>query len=282
MAAKLIRDDLLESERVQTLPLEARWMYMGLLLKADDLGLFDVAEWAIARRSNIDVSVVPGLIAMMVERDLVRTYQVAGKTYGFIPRYGQRVRIKRIKHPAPPDALLADEPETLKALQQVLAASKINNLGPKVLTYVSTVLPEPEPEPEPKKEKEQEQAAALAPEVVTPTACGSACKAMRQGGLQAVNPMDPRIAALVAQGVTPAEFEDAARAAVKGGKGFAWALARIVGQRRDAAALTVPKVPAGPEPGKVQAAATDEYLRAEAEHRKQVEADRLRRKAAQP
>ena len=63
-----------------------------------------------------------------------------------------------------------------------------------------------------------------------------ACKAMKLGGMQAVNPSSPTLIALLEAGITLQELTDAAQDAVRGGKNFAWALAAAGGRRRDAAA----------------------------------------------
>ena len=60
---------------------------------------------------------------------------------------------------------------------------------------------------------------------------------MRAAGLPDVSPTHPRLLALLAAGLTQAELVEAARVAVAQGKGFAWAMARAEGQRRDAAAV---------------------------------------------
>jgi hypothetical protein len=62
-----------------------------------------------------------------------------------------------------------------------------------------------------------------------------AAQAMAATGLADVSATHPKLAALLAAGITPAELADAAAAAVRGGRGFPWALARAEGQRRDAA-----------------------------------------------
>lgn len=72
-----------------------------------------------------------------------------------------------------------------------------------------------------------------------------AAAAMREAGLQDVSPGAPDLAAMVAQGITPAELAAAAGDAVKRGKGYAWALARARGKREDAAAQALlPDAPA--------------------------------------
>ncbi len=77
-----------------------------------------------------------------------------------------------------------------------------------------------------------------------PTAAGRVCRAMRQAGLQAVNPGDPRLAALLDQGITEAEFVGVAAEAVGGGKGWAWVLTVVQRRRADAAAIAI--APGGP------------------------------------
>jgi len=77
------------------------------------------------------------------------------------------------------------------------------------------------------------------------TRAGDACKRMKAAGLSEVNPGHPRLLALLAAGITDAELEAAAGDAVKRGKGFAYALAAVEGQRREAAAMeALPDAPA--------------------------------------
>ena len=93
-----------------------------------------------------------------------------------------------------------------------------------------------------------------APEPPT-TRAGAVCRRMNAAGLAAVNPAHPKLAALLAAGITDAELEAAAADAAQRGKGFAYALAAAEGQRRDAAVEPLPDrasitVPgrAGPDP----------------------------------
>lgn len=122
MPARLIRDGLLDSEAVLSLPVEARWVYVTILLTADDLGLFEATAFRLARKADIRRELADSMIEMLMARDLIRLYEVGGKTYGFIPRYGQRVQISRAKHPLPPEAMVQDDP---------VALSKIKHLGSK-------------------------------------------------------------------------------------------------------------------------------------------------------
>lgn len=81
-----------------------------------------------------------------------------------------------------------------------------------------------------------------------PTPAGLVCRAMRKAGMPDVNPGDPRLLALIAQGATAAEFEGLAAEAVSKGKGFAWVLVVLSKRREEAAAITLaPPVPERPE-----------------------------------
>lgn len=67
-----------------------------------------------------------------------------------------------------------------------------------------------------------------------------ACIAMKAAGMQAVNPANPKLKALLDAGITVAELADAAADAVSKGKPFAYALASAEGRRRDAAIAPLP------------------------------------------
>lgn len=74
----------------------------------------------------------------------------------------------------------------------------------------------------------------------TPTPAGAVCQAMRRAGLQATNPGDPRLLALIEQGATLPEFEGIAAEAVSKGKGWAWVLTVLPARRIEAAAIALP------------------------------------------
>lgn len=141
----MIRDGILESEAVLSLPVEARWLYITILLSADDVGLFEATPFRLARRADVRRELADKLVQMLADADLVRLYEVGGKRYGFIPKYGQRMQIKRIKHASPPDALLIDEPDTLNKIKHLTFKTTVDN-GCATVTHGN---PPPEPEPEP-------------------------------------------------------------------------------------------------------------------------------------
>lgn len=145
MGNRLIREDILDSGRVQALPVEARWLFLSVMLTADDIGLFEASAFKLSRRANIGATAMPAMLAMLADVDLIRLYTANGKQYGFVPRFRQRLQVKRSRHPLPPASLLVDDED---------ASSKINNLGsnPTVDHRGSpraTVAQPSEPEPEP-------------------------------------------------------------------------------------------------------------------------------------
>ena len=67
---------------------------------------------------------------------------------------------------------------------------------------------------------------------------GTVCKAMRQAGIADVNPSNPRLLALLSAGAEVVEFMHAADKAASLGKGFAYALGIVEGERRRAAEVS--------------------------------------------
>jgi hypothetical protein len=125
MPCRLIRDDMLESERVLGLPVEARWLYVSILLTADDLGCFEASAFRLARRSDIRRETVEQLLMMLADQDLIRLYEASGKRFGFIPRFKQRIQIKFLKHPAPPVALMQDDEDALNKINELTSKTTV-------------------------------------------------------------------------------------------------------------------------------------------------------------
>ena len=90
---------------------------------------------------------------------------------------------------------------------------------------------------ESREEKKEEKARALSEP--QGTNAGAVCKAMRQTGLSATNPGDPRFLALLAQGASEAEFVGLAKEAAEKGKGWAWVLSVLQARRTEAAAISL-------------------------------------------
>lgn len=118
MPSRVIREGLLDSERYWSASIEARQLFIHLMLIADDFGLVSLAPVLIRRRC-FDDAPTPAKIDKMIEQladaDLIRLYTVGADSsparYAFIPKFGQRLRLMRCKHPIPPEALFKDDAE---------------------------------------------------------------------------------------------------------------------------------------------------------------------------
>lgn len=147
MPNRLIREGLMESEAVLSLPVEGRWLFVIVLLSADDLGLFEATEFKLARRADVNRDLAGKLLSMLADSDLIRLYEDDGKRYGFIPKFRQRLQIKRTKHPLPPEALMADDEDAMNKINNL--ASKTSDAHPMDSCGTTSAHPsEPEPEPE--------------------------------------------------------------------------------------------------------------------------------------
>jgi hypothetical protein len=149
MPNRIIRDSILDSDRYRELgAVEARLLFLEMLLLADDYGLLPVGAGFLSRRTTAGYGKSPeaiaGLIGAMVDRDLIRTYSDGGRTFAYIPRFGNSPRAKRPKWPLPPEP----------------SRSEINELSQKRIANamrVQTYAPETETETETETEKTKEK-----------------------------------------------------------------------------------------------------------------------------
>lgn len=157
MPNRLIRDGLLESEAVLSLTIEARWLYIAICLTADDMGLFEATEFKLARRADLKKEHIERLLSMLNDVDLIRLYSDGKKSYGIIPKFKQRLQIKRIKYPIPPEQLYLDDEDAIEKFNKLKTlASKttvVQQIDNSCLSDVQRSEPEPEPEPELKNNK---------------------------------------------------------------------------------------------------------------------------------
>lgn len=86
--------------------IEARWLGIGLLTEADDRGIFEWKTLQIKMRlfpaDNIDVG---ELLESLLTADIIRKFNVSGRTYGAIKNFCryQRPRKPQLKHPSSDD-----------------------------------------------------------------------------------------------------------------------------------------------------------------------------------
>jgi hypothetical protein len=177
---------------VLSLPIEARWLYVSILLSADDVGLFEATEFKLHRKADIRREMIGSLLGLLVDRDLVRLYPGQGmRQFGFIPRFGQRLQIKRSKFPAPPEALYSDDEDAAKKFKDLVSKTTVDFRDPPL----HNGNPPPEPEPEP--EEEQKKKTGV-PEKNDALGCAGAPKK--------ASPAD--LALLVGDGVEPQVAKD--------------------------------------------------------------------------
>lgn len=112
MPNRIIREGVLDSPRYWGVSDAARLLFFHILLLADDFGLISLAPVFIRRRCFDDApsqAKIDKLLEQLHDADLLRIYEAGGARYGFVPRFGQRLRLMRCKHPAPPESLYCDD-----------------------------------------------------------------------------------------------------------------------------------------------------------------------------
>lgn len=113
MADRLIRDELLTSERYCTVSRDARLLFVHLMLVADDFGNFSGKNFTVRAScfpgEQIDPEALENWLSELVEKDLTRFYEISGERYINIPRFRQRLRAMRPKFPLPPWASSEDQ-----------------------------------------------------------------------------------------------------------------------------------------------------------------------------
>jgi hypothetical protein len=107
MPDRIIRDELLESERWLTLKDNAdRLAYIALLLKADALGNFSAEPFRLLRLWRdfgiSTISLVAKSLSELADHDLIRLYTAEEKQLLHIPRFGQRLRHLTKTYPQSP------------------------------------------------------------------------------------------------------------------------------------------------------------------------------------
>lgn len=108
MPNRLIREGIITSATANKLTEPELLFFILLMLTADDKGRFDAHPVVIRagiypfRLDEVSVEDVSARLEAVARVGLVRLYEVDGKPYGYIPNFGQRVRIKRDKYPVSP------------------------------------------------------------------------------------------------------------------------------------------------------------------------------------
>lgn len=109
MPDRLVRDSILDSDRVNSLSFGAEILYRRIMSIADDYGRYEARITALKGkcypvRPNDDITndMVAGWFDELVGAGLIRCYTIAGKDYLEIQNFRQRLRSMKGKFPPPP------------------------------------------------------------------------------------------------------------------------------------------------------------------------------------
>lgn len=124
MPKRMIRD-WTDSEPVNLLSAEAERLFIRLIMKADDYGLF-TASPALIRSLCFPVTIdqvsneaVQSWLKELVNAGLVVVYTWQAKSFLCIRNFGQRLKFSVAKYPAPPADLVPEFPESGRVMNRV-------------------------------------------------------------------------------------------------------------------------------------------------------------------
>jgi hypothetical protein len=107
MPNRIIRSDILTSERYWSVTTDARQLFQHLMLVADDFGLYTASNYALrATCYGLEKPApekVERWLSELQDAELVLLYEVKGQRFVFLPRFKQFVRNKRSRYPIAPN-----------------------------------------------------------------------------------------------------------------------------------------------------------------------------------
>lgn len=101
MPDRIIRDEILSSERYWSVSNDSKLLFLHILLVADDFGNAHGSHFSLRTKCfaghQVENAVIDRLLDQLVAVDLVRLYEVDEVRYVHIPRFRQRLRhVKRV------------------------------------------------------------------------------------------------------------------------------------------------------------------------------------------
>lgn len=123
---RILRDELLTSERYWQVSDSARLTYIHLLLSVDDTARFSGKNFTLRATCFPGRAVEPTdmerWLSELQDADLVRLYSVNGERFVFVPRFRQRLRFTNSRYPEPPKEIndLVSEKSDLSPTQASL------------------------------------------------------------------------------------------------------------------------------------------------------------------
>ena len=129
MPDRVIRNELLTSERYWSVSIQAQQFYIHLLLVADDAARISGKNFTL--RSScfpgrpMDAQHLEKMLTELVDVDLIRAYMIDSERYLFVPRFRNRRRyVASSKYPEPPNEINDLAPEKADSSQpQVIPES---------------------------------------------------------------------------------------------------------------------------------------------------------------
>lgn len=156
MPNRVIRDGLLDSDRYWSVSIEAQRMFWHMLLLADDYGCMSASATFLRRRCFNDPpshEKVAKLLNELQDVDLVRLYEHDRACYAFIPRFRQRLQLRKLKHPRPPEAMYQDDAYAVNLFNKINENSQKSTVEQPLITVVQPSEVEVEVEVEKKRSK---------------------------------------------------------------------------------------------------------------------------------
>lgn len=107
MPNRVIREGLIDSDKLSEVGWAEQVLFIRLMLLADDFGRFDGRPEIIYSRcypmdmERVRLSDVKKWVKRLLEMKLVLNYKVENKLYLLIPNFKQRLRIQKSKYPCP-------------------------------------------------------------------------------------------------------------------------------------------------------------------------------------
>ena len=109
MSDRVIRDELLTSERYWAVSNEAKLLYIHLILNVDDTARFSGKNFTLRTScfpgQAMEAAHMERMLDELQNNDLIRLYVVDGERYVFVPRFKQRLRFINSRFPEPPNEI---------------------------------------------------------------------------------------------------------------------------------------------------------------------------------
>lgn len=144
MSDRILRDEILTSERYWSVSIEAQRLFVHLLLVVDDSSRFSGKNYTIGLSCfpghSISADKLEHLLMELVDRDLIRMYSINDERFLFVPRTRWRARYVNSKYPAPPNEIM-DMPQRKSDLSRAEVILKPDSSPPSVAVAVAVAVP---------------------------------------------------------------------------------------------------------------------------------------------